>query len=91
MNHLTNEEKAIAIGNNPAQLKSRLYEALSCLHNHYREPIKNTRFDFENKRLYLNNGHYIQWKLRPYPTLPEDYLNQQTSIGCCELAKDETK
>lgn len=80
------EEKAIATGQNKTKLKKRLMEAKSVLNNEATKLFKNSKFDFENKKL-IGDGYSLQWRVRKDPNKPESYENQQTSVGTVIINK----
>lgn len=84
---MTNEELAIAVGNDRKELRKRLMEARSVLNGRYHKFFqhKHLRFDFEHKRLLGFDGWFLQWQIRLDPKSPESYENQQTSIGAVTL------
>lgn len=86
-----NEARAQVVGDNKGLLKSCLMEARGCLIQQYRSmPV--TRYDFNEKRLYLGSSFYLQWQLRDDPNKPESYENQQTNSGAvilCEILTAE--
>lgn len=84
---LSNEMKALVIGNNHELLKARLLEAKDVLKKSHRDKFtKKSKFDFPNKRLVSDDGTLaLQWKLRNHPDKPESYHNQQTSCGKVSL------
>lgn len=85
---MKNEEKAIAIGDDPVALRSRLMDAKSMLIRVMHQQFGENTFDARNRRLVSNNGSYIlQWLLRRRPDQPEGYDNQQTSCGIVVLLK----
>lgn len=87
MEPMTNEQKALAVGNDRKELRKRLNAAKACLKAVHKKYFKTVIFDFENKRL-IGNGHYLQWQLRNQPDLPESYDNQQTNCGTVCLYRD---
>lgn len=79
---MTNEEQALAVGNNRQALLKRLLEARSCLVKKLRREFTPYTFDVEHKRLLSKSGLYaLQWAIRTYPDQPESYENQQTTRG----------
>lgn len=82
---------AMLVGKTRHLLLRRLREAQSVLKDEYRRLFtKNSRFDFDNKRLISPCGKYaLQWQLRPDPSKPEDYDNQQTTVGSIFLNRIE--
>ena len=88
----TNEQIALQRASNRKWLLSRLMSAKSVLKSQYRIQFKSPKFDFDTKRLYGDNGYYLQWKLRDEPNEPQSYTNQQTSMGTVQLYREgETK
>lgn len=88
MRKMTLREQAEAIGASPAKLKKRLFAAMACLNDEYRKLFsrKDSKFSFEEKRLYSKCGRYVlAWRARPKPGADESYANQQTSVGCVML------
>lgn len=78
----TNEEKAIALGNNRTKLRARLMGAKAVLDRGMALLFSNNTFDFENKRLVSDSGRFsLQWRTRLRPHEPESYDNQQTNCG----------
>jgi hypothetical protein len=79
---LTNEEKAIALGNSRKNLRARLMGAKAVLDRGMALLFSDNLFDFENKRLVSNSGRFsLQWRIRLHPDQPESYENQQTNCG----------
>ena len=78
----TNEEKAIALGNNRKKLRARLMGAKAVMDRGVSLLFSENRFDFENKRLVSDSGRFsLQWRIRLHPNQPEGYENQQTNCG----------
>ena len=78
----TNEEQAIAFGNNRKKLRARLMGAKAVLDRGMALLFSNNTFDFENKRLLSDSGRFsLQWRTRLHPDQPESYENQQTTSG----------
>jgi len=82
---MTNEQEAIALGNNRTLLLKRLKEAKAVLVGPANRLFGRARFDFAGKRLLGANGLYLQWQVRPKPDEPEGYRNQQTNRGTVTL------
>lgn len=84
------EQLALELASNRKQLLKRLRWTVSVLRNRYQaefSPQDKQVFDFDAKRLYGANGFYLQWQTRSDPEQPENYENQQTSVGCCILRR----
>ena len=89
---MTNEQKAIEIGNNKSSLLARLKDAKSVLKSEFSKLFKTYTFDFKNKRLISACGDYcLQWDIRDNPNKPACYENQQTSRGTVSLYRIEKK
>jgi len=81
---MTNEEHAIELSNNPTNLLACLREAKKVLHANMLPFFKQSKFDFEGKRL-IGEGVCLQWKVRHCPDKPVNYKNQQTRNGTVVL------
>ncbi len=80
---LTSEEKARRLGNDRKALLKRLREAVRTLARNP-GPVAKWSYDFNAKTLTSPDGEVtVQWVLRRDPGSPEDYDNQQTSVGRC--------
>ncbi len=80
---LTSEEKARRLGNDRKALLQRLRGAVRTLARNP-GPVAKWKYDFDAKTLTSPNGEVtVQWVLRRDPSSPEDYDNQQTSVGRC--------
>jgi hypothetical protein len=78
----TNEEQAIALGNNRKKLRARLMGAKSVLDRGMALLFSDNTYDFGNKRLVSDSGRFsLQWRIRLHPDQPESYDNQQTNSG----------
>jgi hypothetical protein len=79
---MTNEQKALALGNNRTRLRGRLMNAKAVLDRGMALLFSDNTFDFENKRLVSDSGRFaLQWRIRLHPDQPESYENQQTNCG----------
>jgi len=79
---MTNEQKALALGNSPTRLRARLMGAKAVLDRGVALLFSKITFDFENKRLISDSGRFaLQWRIRLHPDQPESYENQQTNCG----------
>ena len=79
---MTNEEKAIALGNNRKKLRARLMGAKAVMDRGMSLLFSENTFDFENKRLVSDSGRFtLQWRVRLHPEQPEGTSNQQTNCG----------
>ena len=85
---LSNEKKAMAVGNDKDLLLKRLNGAKSIFIGYIKKQFENAKFDFENKKLVGDNGYYLQWKLRKNPNIPTHRRNNdQSSVGFVELLR----
>jgi hypothetical protein len=83
---MTNEEKAVQVGNNTRLLVLRLRDALRALTPELRELFRECVFEEEKKRFLTQCGRLaLQWRARLEPDEPESYDNQQTSTGTVVL------
>ena len=79
---MTNEQKALALGNNRTRLRARLMDAKAVLDRGMALLFSDNTFDFKNKRLVSDSGRFsLQWRIRLHPDQPENYENQQTNCG----------
>lgn len=83
------EKKAMALGEDEQQLETRLQSARYLLIDEYRPYFRKPTYDFAGKRLVGSEGYVLQWKLRRNPDAPENYENQQTSVGIVVLTKEK--
>jgi len=75
-----NEKAALRLANDPKALEKRLRQALKHL-----GAGAGYTFDFAGKRMVSPDGaRAIVWKTRRYPSEPESYENQQTTVGTYE-------
>lgn len=76
-----NERKALLLAADKQRLRKRLQDARSVLRTETALRFGKGKFDFAGRRLIGNNGLILQWQTRQFPDQPEDYNNQQTTVG----------
>lgn len=76
-----NEREALLLAADKKRLRKRLQDARSVLTTETARRFGKGKFDFAGRRLIGNNGLILQWQTRQFPNRPEDYNNQQTTVG----------
>jgi hypothetical protein len=80
-----NEREALLLAADKKRLRKRLQDARSVLLGTVSKQFGKGTFDYPGRRLIGASGMILQWQTRQNPKQPEDYNNQQTTVGCVLL------